>query len=246
MSLHFHREVDRLIDDLITFGSSIEDQLEQAVNAVQNRDIQSAKRVMRDDGDMDQIEVEMEEECLKLLALHQPLGSDLRQLISVLKINCDLERVGDHASNIAERAVDLDKLPPVEMPAEILEMSKQARLMLRMSMLAFLETDQTLTHGVFEMEDEIDALNKTIFSQQVKIIEKNPAEAEQRILMLSISKQLERVGDLASNIAEDVVYLMSGEIIRHAGHESWLTAGFDARHQPGSPGCSTWWQYPQC
>jgi phosphate transport system protein len=220
MSLHFHREVDRLIEDLISFGEGIEDQLNESITALVERDVKGAKRVIRNDVDMDQIEVEMEEECLKLLALHQPLASDLRQIISVLKINNDLERVGDHACNIAERVLDLNELPPIEIPKKILTMSKQARLMLRMSLLSFVESDRMLTQGVFEMDDEVDELNKTIFRQQIKEIEEAPAEAEQRILLLSICKQLERVGDLASNIAEDVVYLMSGDIIRHGGHES--------------------------
>lgn len=220
MTLHFHREVDRLIDDLISFGEQIEDQLSESIGALMERDIEAAKRVIKNDADMDQIEVEMEEECLKLLALHQPLANDLRQIVSILKMNCDLERVGDHAVNIAERVLDLDALPPIDIPKKILAMSKQARLMLRISLLSFVESDQLLTRGVFEMDDEVDAFQKDIFRQQVKAIEKTPAEAEQRILLLSICKQLERVGDLASNIAEDVVYLMSGDIIRHGGHES--------------------------
>ena len=219
MSLHFHREVDRLIEDLISFGEGIEDQLMQAIDAVVERNVSKAKRIIRNDGDIDQLEVEMEEECLKLLALHQPFAGDLRQIISVLKINNDLERVGDHAANIAQRVLDLDTLPPIDMPGNILEMSKQARLMLRISLLSFVESDQTLTRGVFEMEDKIDELNKVIFREQVEAIEKSPAEAEQRILFLSVCKQLERVGDLASNISEDVVYLMSGDIIRHGGRE---------------------------
>ena len=220
MSLHFHREVDRLIEDLVSFGEGIEDQLNDSMSALLDRDVEGAKRVIRNDVDMDQIEVEMEEECLKLLALHQPLASDLRQIISVLKINNDLERVGDHAANIAERVLDLNELLPVDIPEKILAMSKQARLMLRMSLLSFVESDKMLTQGVFEMDDDVDEYNKEIFRQQIKAIEKTPAEAEQRILLLSICKQLERIGDLASNIAEDVVYLMSGEIIRHGGHEA--------------------------
>ena len=219
MSLHFHREVDRLIEDLITFGGSIEDQLNDSISALMEGNVKGARRVIKNDADMDQLEVEMEEECLKLLALHQPLANDLRQIVSVLKINHDLERIGDHAANIAQRALDLDPLPRVDLPQDILAMSKQARLMLRVSLLAFVESDQMLTHGVFEMEDQIDKLNKVIFKQQIKAIKEAPAEAEQRILMLSVCKQLERVGDLASNIAEDVVYLMSGDIIRHGGHE---------------------------
>jgi phosphate transport system protein len=219
MSLHFHREVDRLIEGLISFGESIEDQLNDSIRVLVEGDVKGAKRVIKNDVDIDQLEVEMEEECLKLLALHQPLANDLRQIIAVLKINNDLERVGDHASNIAQRVLDLDALPPVGMPEEILTMSKQARLMLRISLLAFVESDLMLTVSVFEMEDELDELNKTIFSQQVKAIEGTPAEAEQRILLLSVCKQLERVGDLSSNIAEDVVYLMSGEIVRHGAHQ---------------------------
>jgi phosphate transport system protein len=219
MSMHFHREVDRLIEDLISFGESIEDQLNDSISALMERNVVGARRVIKNDGDMDQIEVEMEEECLKLLALHQPLANDLRQIVSILKINCDLERVGDHAANIAQRVIDLDGLPSVELPGEILAMSKQARLMLRISLLSFVESDEMLTQGIFEMELEVNELNKTIFRQQIDAIGSAPDEAEQRILLLSICKQLERVGDLASNIAEDVVYLMSGEIIRHGGHE---------------------------
>ncbi len=220
MSLHFHREVDRLIEDIVSFGEEIEDQLNESIAALMERDVKRAKRVIRNDADMDQIEVEMEEECLKLLALHQPLASDLRQLISVLKINNDLERVGDHAANIAERVLDLDELPSIDIPKKILAMSKQARLMLRMSLLSFVESDKMLTQGVFEMDDDVDEFNKEIFRQQIKAIEKTPSEAEQRILLLSICKQLERIGDLASNIAEDVVYLMSGEIVRHGRYEA--------------------------
>jgi len=220
MTLHFHREVDRLIEDLTSFGEGIEDQLSLSVDALMEGNVPGAKRVIMNDVDIDQAEVEIEEECLKLLALHQPLASDLRQIVSILKINCDLERVGDHASNIAERVLDLDTLPRVDIPKDILTMSKQARLMLRLSLLSFIESDQMLTQGIFDMEKELDALNKTIFRQQVQAIEYVPAEAEQRILLLSICKQLERIGDLASNIAEDVVYLMSGEIIRHGEHES--------------------------
>ena len=138
MSMHFHREVDRLIEDLISFGESIEDQLNDSISALMERNVVGARRVIKNDGDMDQIEVEMEEECLKLLALHQPLANDLRQIVSILKINCDLERVGDHAANIAQRVIDLDGLPSVELPGEILAMSKQARLMLRISLFHLL------------------------------------------------------------------------------------------------------------
>lgn len=215
MTLHFHREVDRLIEDLISFGEGIEDQLNFAMDALVEGDVKAAKRIKKNDTDLDAIEVEMEEECLKLLALHQPLANDLRQIVSVLKINHDLERVGDHAANIAKRVLDLAELPPIDIPKDVVVLSKQARLMLRLSLLSFVESDQMLTNGVFEMDNEVDELHKKLFRQQVEAIQKTPAEAEQRILLLSVCKQLERVGDLASSIAEDVVYLMSGVIIRH-------------------------------
>jgi phosphate transport system protein len=215
MTLHFHREVDRLIEDLISFGEGIEDQLNLAMDALVEGDVKAAKRIKKNDTDLDAIEVEMEEECLKLLALHQPLANDLRQIVSVLKINHDLERVGDHAANIAKRVLDLAELPHIDIPKDVVVLSKQARLMLRLSLLSFVESDQMLTNGVFEMDNEVDDLNKKLFRQQVEAIQKTPAEAEQRILLLSVCKQLERVGDLASSIAEDVVYLMSGVIIRH-------------------------------
>jgi len=219
MTLHFHREVDRLIEDLISFGEGIEDQLSLAIDALVEGDVKAARRIRKNDTDLDTIEVEMEEECLKLLALHQPLANDLRQIISVLKINHDLERVGDHAANIAKRVLDLSELPRIEIPKDVLVLSKQARLMLRLSLLSFVESDQMLTNGVFEMDDEVDELHKKLFRLQVEAIHKKPAEAEQRILLLSVCKQLERVGDLASSIAEDVVYLMSGDIIRHGQYE---------------------------
>ena len=220
MSVHFHREVDRLIEDLSSLGEEIQDQLKQSIDALLQRDVNGAKRVIKNDVDVDQIEVEIEEECLKLLALHQPFAGDLRQIITILKINCDLERVGDHATNIAQRVLDLDGLSSINIPDNLLAMSKQASLMLRISLLSFVESDQRLTQGVFEMDKEVNALNRTIFRQQIKAIMEVPAEAEQRILLLSICKQLERVGDLASNIAEDVVYLVSGDIIRHGVHET--------------------------
>ena len=186
MSVHFHREVDRLIEDLSSLGEEIQDQLKQSIDALLQRDVNGAKRVIKNDVDVDQIEVEIEEECLKLLALHQPFAGDLRQIITILKINCDLERVGDHATNIAQRVLDLDGLSSINIPDNLLAMSKQASLMLRISLLSFVESDQRLTQGVFEMDKEVNALNRTIFRQQIKAIMEVPAEAEQRILLLSI------------------------------------------------------------
>ncbi|MEN8133740.1 MAG: phosphate signaling complex protein PhoU, partial [Pseudomonadota bacterium] len=175
----------------------------------------AARRVIKGDVEIDNIEIEMEEECLKLLALYQPVASDLRFIVSVLKINTDLERIGDHAKNIAEIAIKLAADPAMEMPESMHIIYKQARLMLRKTLLAFVEADYELAGKVLEMDDEVDKMCSAELPRQIELIQKHPENAGQRLMLLSVCRQLERIGDHASNIAEDVVYLLSGDIIRH-------------------------------
>jgi phosphate transport system protein len=208
--------MDRLKEKIALFGDQVGSQVNRAVNAVAKKDVVEAQRVIKGDIDIDNAEVELEEECLKLLALHQPVANDLREIVTVLKINNDLERVGDHAVNIAERAISLAALPVVEVPGSIIDLSTQAKLMLRKSLLAFVESDWQLIRVVLEMHEELGDISKSIFEKQVDKIRKNPDEAEQRILLLSVCRQLDRIGDHASNIAEDIVYMLSGNIIRHS------------------------------
>lgn len=206
-------------ESIVSFGEKVGRQVNRAVNAVANKDVVEAQRIIKGDLALDEEEVDIEEECLKLLALHQPVANDLREIVAVLKINNDLERVGDHAANIAECVIKLDELPAVEIPAGIMELSNQTKMMLRKSLLAFVEGDWHLIKVVLEMHDELDDMSEAIFEKQVAEIMKKPDETEPRIVLLSVCKKLDRIGDHASNIAEDIVYMLSGNIIRHSGNE---------------------------
>ena len=159
----------------------------------------------------------MEEDCLKLLALHQPVAGDLRLIIAVLKINNDLERIGDHAVIIAEEAIKLINLPTVDVPEELFELSAQARMMLKKSMLALIESDRHVAKNVIELGQNIRQLADKIYQGQVKGIQSAPEETEQRLSILKVCRQLQRIADHATNIAEDIIFLMSGDIIRHSG-----------------------------
>jgi len=215
VTLHFLREMDRLNARLIEMGNKVEEQVSMAFMAVIQQDEAAARRVIRGDVEVDNEEIQMEEECLKLLALYQPVANDLRLIIAILKINTDLERIGDHAKNMAEAAIRLSASTAVEIPESMHVIYKQAKLMLRKTLLAFIETDRELAEKVLEMDDEVDTLCRAELPDQIEFIKNHPADAGQRLILLLVCRQLERIGDHASNIAEDVIYLLSGDIIRH-------------------------------
>ena len=219
MLKHFEREASQLNEQVIRLGQSVEQQLKLAITAVIERDIDLARKVIDDDSAIDTSEVELEEECLKLLALHQPVAGDLRFLVSVLKINNDLERVGDLASNIARQAKRWIRLESVVLPPEIEEMAKKAKLMLRKSLLALVELESSIARNVLDNDKEVDTLHRRMYELALANIKKNPEQAEEQIILLNISKRLERVADLASNIAEDVIYTNEGEIVRHGRYK---------------------------
>jgi len=225
VTLHFLREMDRLNANLVEIGNKIETQVSMAFHAVIQLDEAAASRVIKGDVEIDHIEIQMEEECLKLLALYQPVASDLRFIIAALKINTDLERIGDHAKNIAEAAIKLSSDPAIKIPQSMHSIYKQARLMLRKTLLAFVEADHELAVKVLEMDDEVDKMCDAELPRQIELIQKHPEDAGQRLMLLSVCRQLERIGDHASNIAEDVVYLLSGEIIRHGENENMKSRG---------------------
>ena len=220
MTLHFLREMERLNEHLIEMGNQIETQLDVAYQAVLQLDEAAARRVIRGDVEIDDNEIQMEEECLKLLALYQPVAHDLRLIVVVLKINTDLERIGDHAKNIAEAAVKLSASTSIEIPETMHFIFKQAKLMLRKTLLAYVEGDRGLAEQVLKMDDEVDSMCREELPRQIELIKHHPENADQRLILLSVCRQLERIGDHASNIAEDVVYLLSGDIIRHGENEA--------------------------
>jgi len=207
--------MNRLNQDLVSVGKQVEDQLTLAFNAFVQMDVTTARKVIKGDADVDNVEVEMEEECLKLLALYQPVANDLRLIVAVLKINNDLERIGDHAKNMAEIVLQMAEIGPMKVPENMIAIFEKTKLMLRKVLLAFVELDIKIAEAVLAMDDEVDALCKSQLPLQIEMIQHEPDYAGQHLMLLSVCRQLERIGDHASNIAEDIIYLLTGDIIRH-------------------------------
>lgn len=216
MKKHFHRELEQLKEHIIEHAGVVEGRVRQAIEAVTLHDSARAQRVIEADHEIDREEVRLEEECLKILALYQPVAMDLRLLISVLKINNDLERIGDHAVNIAQGAARLCELHDIEAPGEILEMCAKSEWMLRESIATLVSLNLDRARAVLRADREVDMLNRQMHNWTVTTIQQSPGRAESIILVLSVAKHLERIADLASNIAEDVLYTQEGEIVRHA------------------------------
>jgi phosphate transport system protein len=215
MSKHLFRDLDSLRKEILTVGSMVEEATEKALFALVERRADVAEEVERGDVEVDRKEVQVEEECLKVLALHQPVAADLRFVIAVLKVNNDLERVGDLATNIAARAVSLSQKEPLAVPDEILEMASRVRTMLRDSLNALVELDTKLARKVLDDDDEVDDRHKRIYSILQERMQQDPARVDALIQILSVSRYLERMADQATNIAEDVVFMAEGEVIRH-------------------------------
>jgi phosphate transport system protein len=215
MSVHLQREIDKLKKSLLSLCTLVEDQVQMAVQAVLNRDEAIAREVVDRDLKIDHLEVEVEEECLKTLALHQPVAADLRLIISALKINNDLERIGDMAVNIARKAIGLAAESPVELTFDLTQMWSKTHAMLRDSLDSLVNMDYALADAVCARDDEIDAMKRTVRIEVEDRIRREPEKVKQYLKLLAISRNLERVADLATNIAEDVIYLAQGKIIRH-------------------------------
>jgi phosphate transport system protein len=215
MSVHFLREMEHLNQQLIAVGEQVEKQVGSAFDAAAQLDVSAAQRIIIGDDEIDNMEVQLEEDCLKLLALYQPVANDLRLIIAVLKINDDLERIGDHTVQIAKSVISLVEKPPIELPEAMFSIFKLVKLMLRKSLLAFVEADQGLAITVLDMDDKVDTLCADTMPAEIEKIRNDTAQIEQRLILITICRQLERIGDHACNIAEDVIYLLSGDIIRH-------------------------------
>ena len=193
----------------------MEDKVQRAVEAFTTRDDILAACVVDEDNDVDQMEVDIEEECLKLLALYQPVATDLRFIIAVLKINNDLERIGDEAVNIAERSLFLAQHEPVGDFFDFTDMAQKTQAMLRRSLDALVSLDPDLARAVGAADDEVDELNRQMYLLVQQAMRRQPEKIEQFIHYLSTSRHLERIADYATNIAEDVVYMIEGEVVRH-------------------------------
>jgi phosphate transport system protein len=215
MPIHLQKEVTKLKSQLLTLGAMVEESVREAVRSLAVRDAEAARRVVEKDVDIDHFEVDVEEEGLKILALHQPVAIDLRFIIAVIKINNDLERIGDLAVNIAERTLFLAAQPRVDIPFDFPGLSEKAQAMLKKSLDALVNLDAPLARSVCAMDDEVDAINREMYEKVKSMIRLHPEHVDSLIAYLSVSRCLERIADHATNIAEDVMYMTRGDIVRH-------------------------------
>jgi phosphate transport system protein len=215
MTVHMKREIDRLKQMLMSLCEVVEKNLRQAVESIRKRDANLAKTVIEMDVEIDHMEVDMEEECLKILALYQPVAIDLRFIITALKINNDLERIGDLAVNLAEHSTFLAGRPKPNVPFDFDAMIEKTELMLRKSLDALVKMDSKLAYEVCAADDEIDAMDRQMQLIAQDAVHTYPEQTECLMHLRSASGNLERVADHATNIAEDVIYMIEGRIVRH-------------------------------
>ena len=215
MTQHFQKEIERVKKEVLHLTAMVEENLRDAVTAVTEGDDDLARQVIARDDEIDQFEVELEESLLKILALHQPVAIDLRFIIATLKIDNDLERIGDLAVNIAKRTTLLDRFKLRHAPFDLSAMLGQAVDMVKMSADALVDMDPELAKRVLEEDDKLDDYHRAAYDATLNAIKENPESAGNLILLVGISRNLERIGDHATNIAEDVYYMVTGDIIRH-------------------------------
>ena len=216
MSIHLQTDLQNLHKDLLSMSGSVEDMVHRAIVLLSEPDLDVARQLSEQDTDIDRWDVNLEESCLKILALHQPVAIDLRRLTTVLKIVGELERVADLAVNIAERSCGLLDAPAVVVPDPLKDMARQSVDMLHRSIDAYVELNADMAQQVCIEDDEIDAANDRLISDLVTRMQEQPDRIDALLHLFSAVRHVERVADHATNIAEDVVYMVEGRIIRHA------------------------------
>ncbi len=212
---HFQEELELLKTRLLEMGGLAEDRVRMAVRALVVRDLAALETVLVSDEDINRLHIEIDDRCLKLLALHQPMAVDLRAIVSAVKINTDLERVGDLAINIAEAALRYLQHPPVKELIDIPRMATLAHGMLRDALDAFVRRDLVLARQVLDRDDELDALKTQVFRSLLVHMTTDPDTIQPALDLVLISRHLERIGDHATNVAEDVIFMVSARDVRH-------------------------------
>lgn len=215
MERHLQKEIEKLKKKILSLGAMVEERVRMAIQSHETRNGDLSTKIIDADREIDEIEVEIEEECLKVLALHQPVAVDLRFISAVIKINNDLERIGDEAVNIAERVANISKRPPVTVPFDFSVMAEKTESMLKGSLDAFVNLDVDLAYKICLLDDEVDEINHSIYDKIKEAINRQPDRVGYLINLLLISRHLERIADHATNIAEEVIYMIEGEISRH-------------------------------
>ena len=212
---HFDEELAELKATLVRMASLAEDQIDQALSALTNRDSDQARQVIARDHKVNALDVEIDEECLRLLALHQPAARDLRLVTTAMKISTELERISDLAENVCERTIELNEEPQLKPYIDIPRMGNIARAMVKESIDAFVKDDSALARKVLANDDMVDDLMEQIFRELLSFMIEDPRTISRATRLTFVAKYLERMADHATNIAELVVYLVEGKIIRH-------------------------------
>ena len=215
MAKHLHRELDKIKKRILSLGALVEERVHMTAEAIHSRDAAIAHKIIDLDWEIDEIEVEVEEECLKVLALYQPVAVDLRFLVATIKINNDLERIGDEAVNISERVVTMSKRPDPGFIFDYNPMVEKAQAMMKMSLDALVNLDVDIAFKVITLDDDVDAIQKEAYDKIKAVIKQKPDRVAYLVNLLLISRHVERLADHCTNIAEEVIYLIEGEIIRH-------------------------------
>lgn len=215
MSKHLQRDLDNLQRDLLSLAGLVEATIHKSLRALTERDVKLAREVISGDGQIDDEENHIDEECLKMLALHQPVAIDLRRITGAMMLVVDLERMGDLAEDIAERAIHLASCPVLPIPEKLQRMTDLTTTMVRQSLDAFVNLDVHQARVVHRLDDEVDRYNEQIIQELILAMKRSPELIEPGLSMFSATRHLERIADHATNIVEDVIYIVEGEIVRH-------------------------------
>lgn len=216
MSVHLQRELDLLRKKVLTLGALVEENYRKAIAILSTPDLTEAARIRDSDDLIDRMEVEVEEECLKILALHQPVAADLRYIVSVLKLANDLERIGDLAASLAKKTINFKSDCVVQAITELSTMAHSTQTMLAKAMDALIKQDTELAKFVRDLDDEVDGLKRQIREKMETALQHDPANFKAYLAAMGAARNIERIADLSTNICEDVIYSASGRIVRHA------------------------------
>ena len=220
MERHFEHDLESLKGQLLRMGGAAEAIVGKSIEALKRRDLALAHEVFEEDRAIDRLEIDIEERCLRLLALQQPMATDLRFITAALKINNDLERVGDHAVNIAGSVVRLADNPPLKPLVDIPHMARVAAEMLHEALDSFVSRDTAKARRLIKRDDEVDQLNDQVFRELLTYMIEEPATITRAMELILVARNLERVADLATNVAEEVVFIAEARIIKHHAEEA--------------------------
>lgn len=219
MERHFQKELESLKTSLVKMGSVVEENFNKSIRSIIEKDIILAQQVIETDTRVDSLEIEIDNAIIDLLALQQPVASDLRFILAALKINNDLERIGDHAVNIAQSVQILCSIPEIKMIDEIPKMASLTKAMLKDALDSFILLNTAIAQKVLQSDDQVDDLNRLVTKKVIEIVKANTESVECEMELSRISRNLERIADLTTNIAEDVIFHAQARIVKHHAEE---------------------------